>query len=84
MPKYGLDHPKARHLEVYVDGVKQKYCMFADTDEGWATVYVVDPSPTPEYPNRVEIRRDKDRNPLTETIWGKVEVKVKGVSRADK
>lgn len=74
MPKFGFGRETTMHLEVCVDGVKQRYPVFADTDEGWVVVYVIEPAPTDEYPNRVKIKQDGDHRPLTETIWGVVTV----------
>jgi hypothetical protein len=72
MPKFGLGHEAAMYLEVYVDDVKQKYPVYADTDEGWVTIYVMEP-----VPGRIEAvkpKRDANDRPLTETLWGKVKV----------
>jgi hypothetical protein len=74
MPKFGLASNDAQHLEVYVDGVRRKYAYFADTDEGWVCEYVVEPT---DRPGVGKIQQDKDGNPLTETIWGKVEIRNK-------
>jgi hypothetical protein len=72
MPKFGLNHEAAAHLDVYVNDVRQKYAVFADTDEGWAIVYVMEPMPGVIEAARP--KRDANGRPLTETIWGQVKV----------
>lgn len=82
MPIFGLRHKDAKDLEVYVDGVKQKFTLFANSDDGFAVVYVTEPAPTSKQPDRVKVKTNAKGDPLTETVWGKITVMNKATGKA--
>ena len=88
MPKFGLDNADAFNFDVYVDGVRQWPVMFADTDDGFAVVYLTEPADISMSKSSNAFSRklklDDKGNYITETVWGKVEVRNKDTGEVHK
>lgn len=57
-----------KKIEVYVDGIKQNKCFYFDDVRGIAKIY-------PPVKNGIRLRDDQG-DLLTETINGKIEIKI--------